>query len=65
MCIKGVTLLSKVSTKLGVKPHLSDTCIGSKWVRWIKVFIARISFRKWSAGLPSLSLELGEGVLFR
>jgi hypothetical protein len=31
-CIKELTVLSKVATKLRVKSHLSGACVGSKWM---------------------------------
>jgi hypothetical protein len=46
--IKGGTLLSKVATKLRVKPHVKGASIGSKWMRLIKVLIVGISLLKWS-----------------
>jgi hypothetical protein len=46
--IKGWTLLSKVATKLRVKPHVSGARIGSKWMRQIEVLIVGISLLKWS-----------------
>jgi hypothetical protein len=47
-CIKCGTLLTKVTTKLRVKPHVRGASVGSKWVRGIKVLIVGISLLKWS-----------------
>jgi hypothetical protein len=57
-CNKGVILLSKVSTKLRVKPHLSIISIGSKWVRWIKVLVACIYLLQWSGGCSHIPQNL-------
>jgi hypothetical protein len=64
-CIKCGTLLTKVTTKLRVKPHVRDASVRSKWMRGIKVFIVDISYSNGVGGLLSLSSEpRGEGVLF-
>jgi hypothetical protein len=60
-CIKGMTLLSKVTTKLRVKFHLRGACIGSKRMRGIKVIIDGISLLKGRGGLLSLFPQNLEG----
>jgi hypothetical protein len=47
-CIKRGTLLTKVATKLRVKPHVRGASIGSKWMQGIKVLIIFLSLLKWS-----------------
>jgi hypothetical protein len=47
-CIKCGTLLTKVTTKLRVKPHVRGASVGSKWMRGIKVLIVGIFLLKWS-----------------
>jgi hypothetical protein len=63
-CCKRGTSLSKITTKMRVKPHVRCASIGSKRLRWIKAFIACIALLKRCRGLLSLSSEPGgEGVL--
>jgi hypothetical protein len=58
-------MMSKVTTKLRVIPHVRGASIGSKRMRGIKVHIAGISLLKWSRGLLSLCSEPGgEGIMF-
>jgi hypothetical protein len=45
-CIKCETVLTKVTTKLRVKPHVRCASVGSKWMRGIKVLIVGISSLK-------------------
>jgi hypothetical protein len=42
-CIKCVTMLTKVTTKLRIKAHVRGASIGSKRKQGIKVLIAGIS----------------------
>jgi hypothetical protein len=47
-CCKGGILLSKITTKLRVKPHVRSADIGSKVMRGIKVLIVGIYLLEWS-----------------
>jgi hypothetical protein len=62
-CIKCGTLLTKVTTKLRVKPHVRSASIRSKRLRWIKAFIASISLLEWSrrVALPVFGAWRGRG----
>jgi hypothetical protein len=50
-CCKRGTLLSKITSKLRVKPHVRCASIGSKQLRWIKAFIACIVLLKRCRGV--------------
>jgi hypothetical protein len=56
-CIKCGTLLTKVTTKLRVKPHVRGANVEIKWMRGIKVVIVGISLLKWSRRVALSFLE--------
>jgi hypothetical protein len=65
-CIKCGTLLTKVTTKLRVKPHVRGTSVGNIWMRGIKVLIVGISLLKWSkrVALSFLGAQRGRSLVW-